>query len=113
MTIQDVRGRVCGHVVSICPDPFMIQVATANNYCSSAQSCATKICESVDRKLLSYERCSGAPASTSLRRAILFGNANNMQKFASCECANSGDTYSNDGTNYFSYSKIKCTGCAQ
>lgn len=104
-SIREIRNSICGNIYptsdSECQDPLAMQVKM-ENYCSSEDSCAEKVCESVGKSLLSYEQCSEKPCN--MARATLFS-----QSSPSCTSNSCMQDWYNDGSTYIVYSKISCT----
>ena len=107
-SIKEIRHSICGDIYPTsdpeCRDPIVMQVRL-ENYCSSEKSCAEKICQSVGKKLVSYERCPGAPGSCTLPRAVYFKHTS-----TTCTTENCMATWGNDGSTSIAYSEIHCTG---
>ena len=108
MSMRKIRSSFCGDIYPTsdeeCHAPLVMQVRT-KDYCSSEVSCAEKVCESVGKKLVSYERCPGAPQVCNLPRAVQFS----YESFT-CLTENCIQRWTNDGSSYFVFSIIQCTG---
>ena len=76
------------------------------NYCKSEKSCAEKVCESVNKTLVSYERCSDSSCQTPI--FYQFG-----QSSSSCRLTNCDEAHNNVGTVSIVYHNIHCAGKLQ
>ena len=76
------------------------------NYCKSEKSCAEKVCESVNKTLVSYERCPDSSCQSSI--FYRFGHS-----YPSCKSTNCAERHNNVGTISIVYLNIHCAGKLQ